>query len=58
MLLDIDGHIRLVDFGLAKKIKEKTFSFCGSLDYMAPEMINESGHSFEADFYSIGNLLY
>ena len=36
MILDTLGHIKLVDFGLAKRITNKSYSFCGSLDYMAP----------------------
>jgi serine/threonine protein kinase len=47
-----------VDFGLAKMISRKSFSFCGSLDYMAPEIIKDEGHSFEVDFYAVGNLLF
>lgn len=58
ILLDQQGHLRLVDFGLAKKINHRSYSFCGSLDYMAPEIIRDEGHSFEADYYAIGNLLF
>ena len=36
IILGKDGHIKLTDFGLAKKCREKSYSFCGSLDYMAP----------------------
>jgi serine/threonine protein kinase len=43
ILLDLDGHIRIADFGLAKphidSRKTKAFSFCGSPEYMPPEMI-------------------
>lgn len=38
--------------------KEKTFSFCGSPEYMPPEIIAKAGHSYTADFYSLGALLY
>jgi serine/threonine protein kinase len=58
MLLDHRGHLRLVDFGLAKQITRKAYSFCGSLDYMAPEVLKDEGHSFEADYYSVGNLMF
>lgn len=40
------------------KNKEKSFSYCGSAEYMAPEMITRSGHSYSLDYYSIGALLY
>jgi len=34
--LDGEGHIRLVDFGFAKETKERTFTLCGTVDYLAP----------------------
>lgn len=59
ILLDLDGHIVLVDFGLSKSIDQsKTYSFCGSAEYMSPEMLQKSGHGKEVDFYSLGCLLY
>lgn len=36
ILLDVEGHIRLVDFGFAKETKERTFTLCGTVDYLAP----------------------
>jgi serine/threonine protein kinase len=36
ILLDIEGHVRLVDFGFAKETKERTFTLCGTVDYLAP----------------------
>lgn len=61
ILLDIDGHIRLTDFGLSKLgvgQAELTYSFCGSPEYMSPEMLRQSGHGRSVDFYSLGALLY
>ena len=58
IMLDEQGHVKLTDFGLAKKNSSRVYSFCGSLDYMAPEVITDNGYSFEADYYSVGNLLY
>jgi len=46
---------------MAKKVAhetDKTFTMCGALDYLAPEVINESGHSMAADWWSYGALLY
>jgi serine/threonine protein kinase len=47
-LIGEDGYIYLSDFGIAKTLKkdEMTHSFCGTPDYIAPEIINNSGHSF------------
>ena len=48
VLIGEDGYIYLSDFGIAKTLKkdEVTHSFCGTPDYIAPEIINKSGHSF------------
>lgn len=60
ILLDADGHIALTDFGLSKlPIEEgKAYSFCGTVEYMAPEVVNRKGHSFAADWWSFGVLMY
>jgi len=41
ILIDMDGHLRIADFGLARRIpkKEKSYSFCGSPEYLSPEML-------------------
>ena len=55
ILVDIDGHIRLADFGLAKQGKEghdiKAQSFCGSPAYLAPEMLKKEGVTKAGDVY-------
>ncbi|KAK6636791.1 Ribosomal protein S6 kinase 2 alpha [Polyplax serrata] len=62
ILLDADGHISLTDFGLSKQPLEeptqKTYSFCGTVEYMAPEVVNRKGHSFAADWWSFGVLMF
>lgn len=59
ILLDADGHISLTDFGLCKESLEdqKTYSFCGTVEYMAPEVVNRRGHTTAADWWSFGVLL-
>ena len=58
ILLDRNGHVKLTDFGLAKIIKNRTYSYCGSLQYMAPQIILGKAHSFAVDYYCLGSLLY
>jgi len=58
-MLGMDGYLKLVDFGTAKYLeKDKTFSLLGSLHYIAPEVLDGSGHSFEADIFSLGVMFY
>ena len=58
-LIDLDGHIKLVDFGLATKdTGTKQSAFCGSHEYLSPEMIKGSGYNKCVDFYSLGSFLY
>ena len=61
ILVDMDGHIRIADFGLAKMIPEgdRSHSFCGSPEYLSPEMLlNNDGHDRRLDIYCLGVLLY
>lgn len=58
MLLDMFGHIRLVDFGFAKHVTTKTYTICGTHDYLAPEIFLRCGHGVEADWWSMGILVY
>ncbi|CAN7984175.1 unnamed protein product, partial [Ixodes pacificus] len=60
ILLDSDGHISLTDFGLSKEAlnDQKAYSFCGTIEYMAPEVINRKGHTMAADWWSFGVLMF
>jgi len=61
VVLDEEGHAMLTDFGLSKQgIKEadSTQSFCGSVAYLAPEVLRRSGHGRTVDWYLLGVLLY
>ncbi|KAM9497735.1 ribosomal protein S6 kinase alpha-4-like [Salvelinus alpinus] len=63
ILLDSEGHLVLTDFGLSKEFleeeKERTYSFCGTIEYMAPEIIRgKSGHGKSVDWWSLGILMF
>ncbi|XP_037960243.1 cGMP-dependent protein kinase, isozyme 2 forms cD5/T2 [Teleopsis dalmanni] len=60
LLLDGRGYVKLVDFGFAKKLQSgrKTWTFCGTPEYVAPEVILNKGHDISADYWSLGILMF
>ncbi|KIE00205.1 catalytic subunit of the PKA, partial [Metarhizium majus ARSEF 297] len=64
LLLDKDGHIKLVDFGFAKRLGYKgdhpveTYTLCGTPEYLAPEVIHNKGHTTAVDWWALGILIY
>jgi serine/threonine protein kinase len=61
ILLDCDGHIKITDFGLSKdslKGDMITHTFCGTPEYLAPEVLQQVGHGKAVDWWSFGTLLY
>ncbi|CAL4105791.1 unnamed protein product [Meganyctiphanes norvegica] len=60
LLLDSSGYAKLVDFGFSKKLgaSSKTWTFCGTPEYVAPEIILNKGHDKAVDYWSIGILMY
>ena len=60
-MVDENGYLVLIDFGSCKITEEKTelhSSFCGSIDYVSPEMISGEGHNMMTDWWSMGILTY
>ena len=61
LMLDHRGYCKLVDFGFAKKLVapvHKTWTFCGTPEYMAPEVILHKGHGFSVDYWAIGIMIF
>ncbi|XP_030624578.1 cGMP-dependent protein kinase 1-like isoform X3 [Chanos chanos] len=60
IILDHRGYAKLVDFGFAKKVGlgKKTWTFCGTPEYVAPEIILNKGHDVSADCWSLGILVF
>lgn len=61
VVFDQDGHCLLTDFGLSKQNVSATTvsnSFCGSVAYLAPEMLKRAGHTRSIDWYLLGVLIY
>lgn len=61
ILLDYKGHIALCDFGLCKlnmKSQDKTSTFCGTPEYLAPELLLGNGYTKAVDWWTLGILLY
>ncbi|PSR94040.1 camp-dependent protein kinase catalytic subunit [Coniella lustricola] len=63
LLLDAEGHIKLVDFGFAKRLGGKdgsteTYTLCGTPEYLAPEVIHNKGHTTAVDWWALGILIY
>ena len=60
ILIEEDGYLKLIDFGMAKMLEgdEKATSFCGTPEYLAPEIITGEGHNKNADWWSYGTLIF
>lgn len=57
-LIDKDGYAKLVDFGFAKVITSKSFTLCGTPEYLAPELVLARGHNKAVDYWALGILLF
>jgi len=58
LLLDREGHLKLTDFGFAKTLEDRTWTLCGTPEYLAPEIIQAKGHNRAVDWWALGILVY
>lgn len=58
ILFDFRGHIRVTDFGFAKRVEDRTFTMCGTPEYLAPEIIVNKGYGHAVDWWAVGVLTF
>ena len=58
LLVAADGHMKITDFGFAKQIGDRTFTLCGTPEYLAPEIIMSIGHNHGVDWWALGILIF
>lgn len=60
IMVDSTGYIKIIDYGLAKMLgsDEVAMSYCGTPEYLAPEMISHAGHDKTIDWWAVGILIY
>ena len=60
LLIDNKGYVKVADFGFAKRLLpgEKTYTLCGTPEYMSPELYRQSGHNKAVDWWALGVLIY
>ena len=60
LMLDENGYIKIIDFGLAKMLSpnELASTVCGTPEYFAPELMSDQGYSRDVDWWAVGILIY
>jgi serine/threonine protein kinase len=58
LLIAKDGYLKLTDFGFAKVVEGRTYTLCGTPEYLAPEILLNKGHGKPVDYWTLGILTY
>ncbi|XP_058104694.1 serine/threonine-protein kinase Aurora-3 [Magnolia sinica] len=58
LLLDLEGRLKIADFGWSVQSRTKRHTMCGTLDYLAPEMVTNKAHDYTVDNWTLGILLF
>mmetsp|Transcript_88843 Transcript_88843/g.265050 ORF Transcript_88843/g.265050 Transcript_88843/m.265050 type:complete len:361 (-) Transcript_88843:90-1172(-) len=58
LLIDCEGHMKITDFGFAKEVEDRTWTLCGTPEYLAPEIIQSKGHGRAVDWWALGILIF
>lgn len=58
LLITCAGHVKVTDFGFAKIVEDRTWTLCGTPEYLAPEIIQSKGHGKSVDWWALGVLIY
>lgn len=58
IMIGDDGYLKLIDYGFAKKVLKRTYTICGTPEYIAPEILLNKGHSKPVDWWTFGILIY
>lgn len=58
ILIGNNGYLKLIDFGLSKQTSSRTYTVCGTPEYLAPEVLLQKGHGKAVDWWCVGILIY